>query len=260
MSIPYIQVERKHKTLLLTLNRPENKNTLTRKLLEELNEKLQKIKNDDSIRILIITGAGKNFGLGADWNDLGNMLTLPQDEARRYFQIRIKLLEKIILALMSLPQIVIAAVNGQAAGASFSLALACDLRIVSNQTKFNFAYGSLGLSTDGGMTWFLPQIVGTANARALLINQKVIRSTEALQLGIAVKAVATSELITHAMLLAEELTHTAKYSVYCTKQMLNLFNGGSVGLARHLAAEHALFEQGLFSPEFAQKMLEHSKY
>lgn len=259
MNIPYIQTERKQEIVLLILNRPESANTLSQGLLEELKTKLLTISIDDSIRALIITGAGSNFGLGADRNDLEQMITLPRKDAHSYFRKRIKLLEEVIITITNMPQIVIAAINGQAAGASFSLALACDMRIISNRTKLNFAYGNLGLSTDGGMTWFLPQIVGIATARMLLINQKVIRATQALQLGIAIKSVATAELIDNAIHLAKEVANTAKYSTQCAKQMLNLSHMNSASLATHLTIEHALFEQGLFEQEFIQIMSKHSK-
>lgn len=247
------------KVMILTLNRPGEANTLTKELLIEFQTALDDARNNSSVRAIVITGAGQNFSLGGDQSDFRHAIALPEDQAREYFRERARLLEGVVITLANMPKPTIAAVNGQAAGAGFSIALACDLRVVSHRTKFNFAYGALGLPTDGGMSWFLPQIVTISTARNLLLQQPTIRADYAQKLGIASYKVPIEELLEYSLELAVDLAATARYPILCAKQILNSFMGNESALSSHLALEHALFEQGLFEPEFSLALGAHQR-
>src|SRR6201747_349948 len=189
----------------LTLDRPDAFNAMSPEMIGELTVAFAWLADRAPLRALIVTGSGKAFGAGGDvtWFRKGvedEEIDLPS-EVRRGAEA----LHAAIVDLRRIPYPVICAVNGPAAGAGFSLALACDIRIASESAFFAPAYGRIGASPDRGMTYFLPRVVGPSRALELLLEDPNLSAAEALEEGLASEVVAADELMDKARERAEKL-------------------------------------------------------
>ena len=170
-----LKVTRTGALLTIALNRPQVLNALTLELLEELQAALKEAA-DDTVRAVLLTGAGRGFCSGADLS----ATTLDKDTAKiveTYYN-------PVALALVALRKPVIAAVNGVAAGAGMSLALACDIRLLSSDAVFTLGFSRIGLVMDASMSYTLPRLVGPARALELAYTGRKITADEALKLGL----------------------------------------------------------------------------
>lgn len=175
----------------LMLSSPKDRNVLSWDMLEELRNRLEAVAHDASIRALVLTAGDTDFCLGGDLRDLHRVGCMTAAEARCFMGPRTLMLESVMTMLFSLPIPTIAAVSGQAAGAGIALALATDFRVMGRSSKFNLAYASLGLPSDGGVAWLLSRQVGEAGALKLLLTQPVIRAQQAFTLGLADQVVSS---------------------------------------------------------------------
>src|SRR4051812_8193170 len=219
----------------LTLDRPDAFNAMSPEMIGELTVAFAWLADRAPLRALIITGAGKAFCAGGDvnWFKTGvesEGIDLPS-EVRRGAEA----LHAAIVDLRRIPYPVIAAVNGPAAGAGFSLALACDTRIASEQAFLACAYGRIGASPDGGMTYFLPRVVGPSRALELLLEDPNLGAAEALEEGLVSEVVAADELMTAARAKAEKLAAKAPHYVRMAKQLCGVSLENS--LTEHLQLE-----------------------
>jgi len=219
----------------LTLDRPDAFNAMSPEMIGELTVAFAWLADRAPLRALIVTGAGKAFCAGGDvtWFRKGvesEEIDLPS-EVRRGAEA----LHAAIVDLRRIPYPVIAAVNGPAAGAGFSLALACDTRIASEAAFFACAYGRIGASPDGGMTYFLPRVVGPSRALELLLEDPNMAAAQALEEGLVREVVAAEELLAAARAKAEELAAKAPHYV----RMAKLLCGVSIenSLTEHLQLE-----------------------
>jgi enoyl-CoA hydratase/carnithine racemase len=233
--------------VLLTLNRPERGNTLDAEVLDALLEQTADLVRDERVRALVLTGAGSHFSLGGALSDFEEALSGDELAAVEYCRERTDALAAVVRNLWNAPFPVIAAVNGQAAGAGFSLVLACDLRIAAGTAKLHFAYGSLGASSDGGMSWLLPRVVGPAKALALLFEQPVIRAPRALEEGLVNDVVPGTDLRERSLRIAADLSTAARHSIASAKQLVHA--SASTSLEEHMRAEHRAFAEGLLSKD-----------
>jgi 2-(1,2-epoxy-1,2-dihydrophenyl)acetyl-CoA isomerase len=204
----------------LTLNRPEALNAMSPEMIAEMTVAFAWLADRAPLRALIVTGSGRAFSSGGDvnWFRRGvesEDVDLPS-EVRRGAEV----LHQAIVDLQRVPYPVIAAVNGAAAGAGFSLALNCDLRIVSEEAFFVVAYGRIGASPDGGMTYFLPRVVGPARARRILLEDPMIPASDAQQQGLADYVVPADRLLDEARSKAEELATKAPHYVRMSKLLV----------------------------------------
>ncbi len=197
----------------LTLNRPEALNALNRPLKDGLLDALRRVARDRDVRVVVLTGAGRAFCAGQDLREQGDGTSLAVELRERY--------NPLILGLRRLEKPVIAAVNGVAAGAGVSLALACDLRIAAEEASFVLAFGRIGLVPDSGLTWFLPRLVGPARAAELFFAPDPISAQEALRLGIVNRAVPGSHLMAEVGGLAARLASAAPRAMALAKRALN---------------------------------------
>jgi 2-(1,2-epoxy-1,2-dihydrophenyl)acetyl-CoA isomerase len=219
----------------LVLDRPDAFNAMSPEMIGELMVAFSWLADQAPLRALVVTGAGKAFCAGGDvnWFRRGvedDEVDLPA-EVRRGADV----LHQGIVDLRRIPYPVIAAVNGPAAGAGFSLALACDTRIASEAAFFAPAYGRIGASPDGGMTYFLPRVVGPSRALELLLDDPNMSARDALAERIVSEVVAPEELMDRARAKAEELAAKAPHYV----RMAKLLCGQSIenSLAEHLQLE-----------------------
>jgi enoyl-CoA hydratase/carnithine racemase len=232
---------------LLTINRPERGNTLDGEVLDGLVRHTTEVARDDSVRTLVLTGAGEHFSLGGALTDFEEALSGSPRAAVAYCAARTSALATVILNLYDMPCPAVAAVNGQAAGAGLALALACDLRIAADRARLHFAYGSLGASTDGGMSWLLPRVLGPARALALLLEQPVIRAPRALAEGLVTEVVPAADLRDRALLTAARLSQNARHSVTAAKRLVHA--SALAALADHMRDEHRTFAHGLITED-----------
>jgi 2-(1,2-epoxy-1,2-dihydrophenyl)acetyl-CoA isomerase len=236
MSASTVRIEIDGEIGTLTLDRPEAFNAMSPEMIGELATAFAWLADRAPLRALIVTGAGRAFCAGGDvtWFRKGvedEEIDLPSSVRRGA-----ELLHQGIVDLRRIPYPVIAAVNGPAAGAGFSLALACDLRIASETAFFAPAYGRIGASPDGGMTYFLPRIVGPARALELLLEDPDLPAEAARAEGLVTEVVPAEELAARARAKAEELAAKAPHYV----RMAKLLVGGSI---EHTLTEHLQLER-----------------
>ena len=186
---------------VITLNRPDALNAMSGELLNALVERGQEAAGDETVRCVVVTGAGRAFCSGGDLKGIGSGDEL--DPLGSTAQLR--RFEEISRLLAEMPKPTIAAVNGAAAGAGFSLALAADIRLAGAGSRFVTAFGRVGLTGDFGGSWQLERIVGVAKAKELYLLGSQIDAATALRLGIVNRVVPDGALRDEAMALAGKL-------------------------------------------------------
>jgi len=205
--------------VLLTLNRPSSLNSMTAELVQSLHDHIREIAVDPVARVVILTGAGRGFCAGLDLRGYG---TAPHTEHLGHTQAGFAVQKHIaflIPALRSLPQPVIAAVNGPAAGGGFALVLGSDIRLAARSAKFNAAFIRIGLSAcDIGTSWLLPRIVGVARAQELMLTGRVFDAEEAYRIGLVVDLLDDDTLTDAALAKAAEIMRNSPFGVALTKE------------------------------------------
>ena len=202
---------------LVTLNRPDRLNALSRDLVDALHAELDALAADTSVRVVVLTGAGRGFCAGLDIKEAG---TAAGDGVVERFG-RQERLAGLVLKMRALPQPVIAAVNGPAAGGGLALALAADARLAAPEARFNVAFVKLGVSgADIGTSWLLPRIVGWGLASELMLTGRLVDAEEAARIGLANRVVPADALIDEAKALAVEIRRNAPFGVRMTKRVL----------------------------------------
>jgi 2-(1,2-epoxy-1,2-dihydrophenyl)acetyl-CoA isomerase len=225
----------------LTLDRPDAFNAMSPEMFGEMTVAFAWLADQAPLRGLIITGAGKAFCAGGDvtWFRKGvesDEIDLPSDVRRGA-----EALHQAIIDLRRIAYPVVAAINGPAAGAGFSLALACDMRISSSAAFFAPAYGRIGASPDGGMTYFLPRVVGPSKALELLLEDPNLSAADAKELGLVREVVEPDELMPSAQALVGELAKKAPHYVRMAKLLCGVSIENSINdhlqLERHGIAD-----------------------
>ncbi len=229
----------------ITLNRPDRLNAITDAMLAELGKALKAAARDDAVRAVLLTGAGRGFCAGQDLvafeggtadNTVYNHLT------RHY--------HPVILQFQRLEKPVIAAINGVAAGAGASLALACDLRIMSTQGIFLQAFSNIGLIPDAGSTWFLVRLVGYSRAFEIAIEGEKIPAERCLQLGLVNRLAEPESLLSEARAWAEKLAQRPSFALGLTKRAMHRALNRT--LAESLEYEAHLQQLAAQSEDFAE--------
>jgi enoyl-CoA hydratase len=204
---------------LLTLNRPESLNAMTSEMVETLHLRLDEIAVNRHVRVVVLTGAGRGFCAGLD---LGGYGTAPGYEWKGAVEKGLavqKHIASLIPHLRSLPQPVIAAVNGPASGGGFALVLGSDIRLAASTARFNAAFIRIGLSAcDIGTSWLLPRLVGAARAQELMLTGRLFDAAEALNMGLVTSVMAGDDLLEAAYAKAEEVMLNTPLGVALTKE------------------------------------------
>ncbi|MGH2407273.1 MAG: enoyl-CoA hydratase-related protein [Candidatus Limnocylindrales bacterium] len=208
-----LRVEDEAGVRTLTLDRPDALNALDRELKEVLLAAFRGAARDSHVRAVVLTGAGRAFCAGQDLRERGEGAPSLAEELReRYIPL--------VLAMRRLEKPIVAAVNGVAAGAGFSLALACDLRVIAEGATFVAAFGRIGLVPDSGMTWFLPRLVGPARAAEILMLPDAIDAARAERIGLADRVVAAGTVVAEAQAIARRLADGAPLAQRLTHRAL----------------------------------------
>ncbi len=217
----HIQVAEADGIVTITLNRPDKLNSFIGHMRRDLAEALEHTGSDRSVRVVIITGAGRAFCAGGD---IAFMADLMQRHDSEEFSRILGAGRRVILAIRQMTKPVIASINGPASGAGFNLALACDLRIAANNATFSQSFAKVGLHPDWGGTYFLPRLVTSNKACEMFFLGETIDAAEAERLGIVNRVVAPEELESATLELAERLRAAppialaaAKHAVYMSQ-------------------------------------------
>jgi enoyl-CoA hydratase/carnithine racemase len=230
-----MRIEIKGEIGTLTLDRPDAFNAMSPEMIGEMTTAFAWLADQAPLRALIVTGAGKAFCSGGDVNWFKEGVSSEEIDLPAQVRRGAEALHTAIIDLRRIPYPVICAVNGPAAGAGFSLALACDIRIASESAFFACAYGRIGASPDGGMTYFLPRVVGPSRALEILLNDPNMSAEDALAEKIVSEVVAPEELMDRARAKAEKLAAKAPHYV----RMSKILAGQSIehNLTEHLQLE-----------------------
>jgi 2-(1,2-epoxy-1,2-dihydrophenyl)acetyl-CoA isomerase len=230
-----VRVEVADGVATITLARPEALNALDRPMKAALLAALRRIERDSAVRAVILTGEGRAFCSGQDLREpFGGEHPTLEEEVRDHYN-------PLILALHRLSKPVIAAINGVAAGAGCSLALACDLRIAAEGASFVLAFTRVGLVPDSGASWFLPRLVGSARAAELALIGDPVRAVDAERLGLVNRVVAGEALMDEARSLAARLAIGAPRALALTKRALAFAETATL----EEALDHEAYLQGI---------------
>jgi len=233
MGYEQLQLEHRQHVAVVTLDRPEKLNALSAQLSAELRALAAEIGADDDIWALVLTGAGRGFCSGVDLTGARPERPEPSQSDRLD---ELGWVGRQALALYGLDKPTIAAVNGVAAGAGMSLALACDLRVGDPAARFRTVFAERSLSPDSGMSYFLPRIVGYSRAADLIYTSRDVGADEAYRLGLLDRLVET-DVVGAAVALAEQITALPPVAIRSAKRVLQ--HNMTVGLEEALRYETA---------------------
>ena len=204
---------------VVSLNRPEQLNAMTAELCEALRTELAAVASDRSCRAVVLTGAGKAFCVGLDLHGYGSA---PANDGRDAARDRLgnqQHMSTLVLALRGLPQPVIAAVNGAAAGLGFALTLGCDIRFAAREAVFRAAFINIGVSNcDMGTSWLLPRLIGASRSHELMLTGRRVGADEALRIGLVADVVEQEALLERSLQAATQIAALAPWGVRLTKR------------------------------------------
>jgi enoyl-CoA hydratase/carnithine racemase len=229
MNYKTIEYQVDNKILTLSLNRPEVMNAYTIEMCDELVHAFNRASDDDSVRVIVVTGAGKAFCAGMDLSSEGNVfglnesLTPTLDEMQSFEEmdgVRDSA-GKLTLAIYECKKPVIGAINGAAVGVGATMACAMDIRLASEKARFGFVFGKIGIVPEGCSTWFLPRIVGMQQSLKWMLSGEIFNAAEALAGGLVYEVCAPDRLLARAYEMAQQIAdNTAPVAVALMRQML----------------------------------------
>ena len=243
-----LEVERRESVAIVTLSAEAARNAFNSDSMSEISKTLNKLMDDSDIQGIVITGTGKFFCAGADIEEFqrsiedGRIGPLVDDLT--------SILHPLQVRMRTDPTILIAAMNGAAAGGGLGLALACDARVAVADAKLAAAFFKLGLSPDGGTTWLLPRLVGNQATRRFFFNDETWSGDEALEKGAVDEVVPQDELVDRAVELASDWGQWSKISRSGTKQLLDAST--STFFQTQLEFEQALIIAASQTDDFAE--------
>ena len=215
MSEPAVLYDVQDAIAKVTLNRPENRNSMTPDVFEGLNAAVDQVLADDSLRCVVVSGNGKSFCAGADFRSgvqVGSSDALPHERSFSMY--------KPFLRLLQIEVPVIGALNGHAIGGGFGLAMVCDLRVANAEAKYGANFVRLGLHPGMSSTYLLPRLIGVPRALELLLTGRLVTGSEAEALGLVNYAVPADEVKSRAWELASEIASAAPVAVRMCKQSI----------------------------------------
>jgi len=231
----------------IKLNRPDKLNAFGGPMREEILDALEKVEANEAVRVLVVTGQGRGFSAGGDIDYL-KQLRENNDEAGMRAVLAAG--QKITRTMRSMTKPVIAAVNGPCAGAGFSFALGCDMRIASEAATFGASFGRIGLHPDWGGSWFLPRLVGSAAACELIFTASMISAREAERIGLVNRVVAHDQLMPSVLTLAEAMANSAPRVVRLAKE--SIYRSLSCDLETAFMRETEVQTQCFYSEDFLE--------
>ena len=214
-------VERQARVGLVTLNRPERRNAYTSRMGAELQAAFAELEADESVRAIVVTGAGKYFCAGADLERGGSTFDRLADDEQRQ-QERERAGSGPRPWEMRTP--IIAAINGAAVGVGITLPMQWDIRIVARDARLGFVFNRRGITPEANSTWIVPRLIGVSRAMELLLSGRLFSGEEAVAMGLASQAVDADQVLPTAMALAQDIAdNVAPLSAALTKQLIYRF-------------------------------------
>jgi len=239
----------------ITLNRPEQLNAFTFPMYEALLDIFNTLRFDSSVRVVILTGAGRGFCAGHDLRSGGTAGWVPATLGKAQFTRAVMAkLGALPVAMRALPQPVIVAVNGVTAGAGYSLALAADLCLAAKSAKFVNAFHNAGTGHELGFSYMLPRAVGTQRAAELMLTGRPLLAEEAASIGLVLRTVEDAELPAAALALADQIAVNSPIGIEITKQTMWL--NANIG---SLEAAIELENRGIFMSQSTEDTAEKRK-
>jgi 2-(1,2-epoxy-1,2-dihydrophenyl)acetyl-CoA isomerase len=226
----------------VTLNRPQKYNAVNPQLAEELPQAVDEASKDDSVRVIVITGAGKGFCAGLDLDPATTKAFIEGLKTSRQALLDdLHWVGRWALALTNCDKPVIAAINGPAAGAGFGLTLAADIRLMSEAASLTAGYARIGLSPDAGVTWFLPRLVGVSRAAELILTARDVKADEAERIGLVSRVFPADSFAESVAVYAAQLAAGPPIALALTKRLLTAATGND--LTTQLKAELATIQR-----------------
>jgi len=222
---------------VLTLNRPEKLNAMSRSMLDLLREALPRLADEANVGVVVLTGAGRGFCAGGDVKAMADGREFDGDTLEEKAS-ALRAQMEVSRWLHEMPKPTIAMVRGAAAGAGLSLAMACDLRIAGESARFATAFARVGYSGDFGGSYFLTRLVGTARARELYYTADILSAEQALGLGLANRVVPDAQLEGETLALARRLAAGPRVALRYMKRNMNAAECGSLHEVLDLEAWH----------------------
>ena len=232
-----------HGIALLEFNRPDELNALNSELILEVSASLRDLADNDEVRALVITGRGKAFCAGGD---LKWALEYPTGPGAAFHTLASQF-HLAVLEIRRMKKPVVAAINGAAAGGGFSLALACDFRVMEQSAVLKQAYTSAGLCIDGGGTFTLPRLVGFARALEIAAFDKPIPSDQAFEWGLVTKVVEDGQSLSEATAMVQDLARRSLNSFGWTKKLIT--DSFNTSFETQIEIERAALEACALHPE-----------
>jgi len=224
-----VRYEQHDAVAVVTINRPDNMNAFTTELSQDLQLEMERAHHDDTVRAVVLTGEGRCFSAGADLKSGFEGRPVSGKLQHEY--------RPVISEVMTMPKPVIAAVNGSAAGIGMSLALSCDLMIMSDEAFLLSPFTTISLVPDGGLNWLLVKQLGYRRAFQLSIESERINAGRCVELGLANRAVPADELQSVALEWATTLSKRAPLSIAATKKAMRLAANSDWASVYNLEAE-----------------------
>jgi enoyl-CoA hydratase len=219
---PTILVERVEEGIdVIRLNRPDRLNAMTDQLVNEMIDALHMIGDDQTSRVVILTGAGRGFCAGLDLVeglDAPRLAEMGRVQAGMWYQ---KKIARLMTTMREIPQPIVAAVNGPAAGGGLAMALASDVRVAASSASFSVAFVRIGLSgCDVGVSWLLPRMIGASRASEMMLTGRRVDADEALTMGLVADVVPDAEIVDAAMQRARLIRANSPFGVWMTKEVI----------------------------------------
>ena len=214
---PVVLETAEHGIATVVMNRPDCLNSLNKELAAGLNEAFTRLAQDESIRVVVLTGAGRAFCAGGDLNFLRRGR---ESGDVKQLEPLLRSGVQMILKMRTMPQPVIAAVNGAAAGGGMNIALAADIRIAAEEATFGQSFAKVGLFPDYGGTYFLPQLAGPSNAAEMFYTGEMIDAQAALRLGLVSRVVPSARLEAEVRTLAQKIAQGPTIAIAAAKRTL----------------------------------------
>jgi len=225
-----VTIERQGQIAIVRLNRPDQLNAFNGDLRRDLLRAVREVNDDESVRVAVLTGAGRAFCAGADLSEQQPSGFRVDDQLNNEYK-------PTLLAITEADKPWISAVNGAAAGIGSAFAMACDLTVIGENAFLYQAFTAIGLVPDGGSTWLLARAVGRKKAYELMIEGTRIKGAEAVSMGLANRCVADDQVLSSAIEWAEQLVLKSPLSLSCTKEALGAAMECDFGTAISVEAE-----------------------
>lgn len=243
MNYQTLVVEKKENIEILYLNRPQSLNALTPEMRLELLDYLARAKEDNSVRVVIVSGKGRAFSAGGDLFKYKERYETFRREGRSEGALTVDLPR----ALFQFPKPMIAAINGAAVGFGVTMPLSCDVRIASTDAKFGFGFTRVGATPEFGSSYYLPRLLGYGKAAELIFTAKSINAEEALQIGLVNSVVAGTDLIREAEKIAGQIAKLPPGAIRASKQLLR--HGSHATMDQTLEYETLMLKHVMQTPE-----------